>query len=330
MDILIDKRIELMTIVQTLCNYWDDMSMNFANGALYQCKYKENIKSYFGKYREHEIIELYNVISKDVLQLSAFIDLALCYSDPLQLSNIADYEYHCKSNYGEISNSAFPFEEFISKLRQFNTDTDFEMFYENNKDEYACMMNDYGDKSRLSEDTVLDYLGSKLINYNVIISPLVMGCFGIKIKTNKNEMLNYSVISPYDYKENRYIFGNINFDNSIIWHEICHLFINDLTKNYLNEFNVDEEQIPEIFVKNFYTTVESIINEYIIRAITIRLFEMKEENKFADFLAKRDIEKGFEDIESVKKYIKENCEVSNRFIKDSSYKNLMEFIIAKI
>jgi hypothetical protein len=157
-----------------------------------------------------------------------------------------------------------------------------------------------------------------------------MGCFGVKIKTNKNEMLNYSVLSPYDYKENRYIFGNINFEKGIIWHEICHLFINDLTKNYLNEFNIREKQIPEIFIKNLYPNVESIINEYIIRAITIRQFEMNGENEFADFFAQRDIEKGFINIVSVKEHIKENYEENNKFVKDNRYKNLMGYVINKI
>jgi hypothetical protein len=325
MEIIIDKRIELMTIVQTLCNYWEDMSVNFGNGSLYQCKYKDNIKSYFGRYEEHEIIKLYNIMSKDV-QLSAFIDLALCYSDPPELNKIADY--WCNSE--KISYSAFPFEEYIGKLRKFYTETDFEKFYESNKDEYARIIDDYGDKSELSVDTAFEYLGSKAENYNVIISPLVMGCFGIKIKTDKNEILNYSVICPWGYKEGKYFYGSANSNKGYLWHEIGHLTINDLTENYLNEFNVEEKHIPEVFVNNFYGSVEAITNEYIIRAITIRLFEMNGENEHAELLAKRDIEKGFKNILSVKEHIKKNYEENSKFVKDNRYRNLMEYVISKI
>ena len=51
MEIGIDKRIELMTIIQTICNYWDDLSIKFGNNPLYKCKYKENVKEYFEKYK---------------------------------------------------------------------------------------------------------------------------------------------------------------------------------------------------------------------------------------------------------------------------------------
>jgi hypothetical protein len=326
MEIVIDKRIELITIVQTLCNYWENLSIKFNNKKLYQCKYKENVKEYFERYKGHEAVKSYDVLCQYIMDISAFLNNALCYSDPPELDNIANYEY----NFGKIYDFSFLYEEFINELRQFYKDTDFDKFYENNKDEYTHILNDYGGKSELSVNTVLDYLGSNAENYNVIIAPLVMGNFGIKVKTNKNEMLNYSVMSPYDYKENKYIFGPTNFKKFGIWHEIGHLTINDLTSSYINEFNVYEKHIPEIFVKNFYTTVETIINEYIIRAITIRLFETNGENEFAKFMVQRDTQKGFINVVSVKEYIKKNYEENNKFVKDNRYRNLIEYLIHEI
>jgi hypothetical protein len=243
----------------------------------------------------------------------------------LNKSNIANYE----NNFGHINSTIFPYEEFMNGLKQFYIDTDFEQFHKNNQNEYIQMLNDYGNKSELSVNIVSDYLGSNIDNYNIIISPLVMGCFGIKVKTNKNEILNFSVISPYDYKDNKYIFGSINFKKSYLWHEICHLTINDLTRKYFNQFNVKEKQISKIFSKNIYTNVETIINEYIIRAITVRLFEIIGETNFVKYLIEDDIQKGFNYIELLKNYIMENCEENNKLVKDNEYIKLMEYIINK-
>ena len=301
MEILIDKRIELITIVQTLCDYWADLSMKFIDNPIYQCRYKENITEYFEKHKTHETVNLYKLLCSDVMDISAFITMVLCYTNPPELSNIANHE----KNFGKINDLTFPYEEFIDGLKKFYLDTDFEQFYNDNQNEYANIISKYGNKTDLSENTILNYLESKIENYNIIISPLVLGCFGIKVNTNMNETLQYSVISPYDYK---YIFGTINFKRDYIWHEISHLTINDLTKNHINQFNVDENKVSEIFAKNFYTNAETIINEYIIRAITIRLFEMDGEKGFVEYLIGTNIQKGFKEIELVKEYIKENCE----------------------
>jgi hypothetical protein len=326
MEISIDKRIELITIIQTLCGYWDNLAIKFIGNPLYQCKYKETIKEYFEKHKNHETVKLYTVLCNDVMDISAFINMALCYSSPPELNKIAGYE----NNFGKINSSTFPYEEFVNGLRKFYTDTEFEQFYKKNQNEYSNILNDYGNKTELSENTVFDYFGRSIENHNVIISPLVMGCYGIKIDTNRHEMLHYSVISPYDYRENRYIFGIKDFRKEYIWHEIIHLTINDLTKNYINQFNIKERKIPEIFVKQFYTNVETVMNEYIIRAITIRLFEMGGEKEYTEYLIENNIRKGFGEIELVKDYVKENCEEGNKFIKDNRYKNLIEYVINKI
>jgi hypothetical protein len=326
MEILIDKRIELMTVIQTLCNYWDSLAVKFTGNLLYRCKYKENVEEYFGKYKNHGTIRLYKDVCNDVMDISAFINMALCYSNPPELNSIAD----CENNFGGINSLMFPYQEFVNGTRKFYIDTCFEQFYKNNQNEYTSLVNNYGDKTELSENVVFDYLENKIRDYTIIISPLVMGCYGIKVNTNKNKLLQYSVISPYDYKENKYIFGTTNLKRVYIWHEISHLTINDLTRAHINRFYIHEKHIPEIFMKHCYPNVETIINEYVIRGITIRLFEMAGEERFVESLIGSHIQKGFKEIELVKEYIKENCEENNKFIKDDRYKNLMEYIINKI
>jgi hypothetical protein len=57
---------------------------------------------------------------------------------------------------------------------------------------------------------------------------------------------------------------------------------------------------------------------------------MNGENEYAKYLIRDNIQKGFKNIESVKKYINEFYEENNKFVKDDSYKSLIEYIITEI
>jgi hypothetical protein len=313
-----------MAVIQTIDNYWNNLALQFFNKKLFQCKYKENIEKYFGKYKNHETITVHHKLCNNVQDISTFINCVLCYSDPPEFYTIANPKNNLRSV--DIQCTC---EEFINGLKQFYKDTDFEYFFENNQNEYENILNDYEDRNEVVNyvDIVNTYLDTDIEHYTIIISALLRGCFGIKIQTNENSTLNYSVLSPYDYKDNKYVFGPKNVVKEYIWHEISHLTINDLTKNYLDRFNVNGKIISEDFIKHFYTDIESIVNEYIIRAITIRLFEINHEEKFMEYLLQDNIEKGFKEIESIKNYISKNCETNNKLIKNEKYQALINYVI---
>ena len=116
----------------------------------------------------------------------------------------------------------------------------------------------------------------------------------------------------------------------LLWHEMGHLTINDLTKKHFSKVSTNGKTVHEDFVKNFYPDIETIINEYIIRAITIRLCEITNDLEWADYLIKNDKKKGFKEVESIKNFILKNNEKENRFIKDDSYIELMKYVLQKI
>ena len=190
-------------------------------------------------------------------------------------------------------------------------------------------MDDFGYKEEVL-DTVDEYLGTETKNYKIIIAALIFGHFGIKIQTYENNTMNYSVLSPYDYKDKKYIFGTKEYITETLWHEICHLTINGITKMFINRLDKKEKVLPEKFTKIFYTDTEAIANEYIIRAITIRLFEICNKNDIADYYLKYHIQKGFNEIESVKNYLEKHCEENNKLIKDEKYKEFIKYVMGII
>jgi hypothetical protein len=319
MRIYIDQRIELMTIIQTLCEYWDNLSKNWGNGEpLFRCRYKDEISKYFEKDKYPEIADFYNKICNDETSISSFLDMILHHSEPPELNIIADYSRDCDTN------------KFIDLMRKFYIDSNFSYFFNNNKDEYDKMINDIGfmDEEKIIETTqpVFTYLGIGNKNYEIIISPLVFGNFAVTINQNNLETKNYIINSPSDYKENKYIFYTPLYLKYNWWHEISHTVINDLTKKYIHHFDIDSIAVPDIFRKNFYTDIEIIIDEYIIRAITLRLFELFDKGVVSS-LIDHETGKGFKEVEKIKNYIIENCEENNTFLKDDNHKELVNFVI---
>ena len=327
MEILVDKRIELLAVVQTMTQYWDNLALKFFNKKLFKCKYKEDVDEYFNKYKNHETVKIYGELCNNIQDFSAFINLILCYSNPPNFDNIANVE----NNINSLIKQNIPYKDFINGIKRFYEDTNFDYFFENNKSEYEKLINDYMSKNDLKEyvNIVDNYLGSNTNNFTIAISSLLMGNFGIKILTNENITQNYSVISPFDYKKNKYIFSSKFSILELLWHETGHLTINELTKNYIDQFDISCKILSNNFIKHFYTNIETIVNEYIIRAITIRLLEINYGEKIVENLIKDNIQKGFTEIESVKNYISKNCEKDNRFIRES-YKELMNYVISKI
>jgi hypothetical protein len=311
MEIYIDQRIELITIIQTLCSYWDNLSQKYFNKTLFQCKYKENIFQYFEKYQQNEILSLCNNLCNNEQDISAFLTLILNYSQPPELNKI-------------FNNNENKYEHFIENVRNFYTEANIKYFFENNKNEYEKILNDFGNKEIILKDigSIFNYFDIHNKNYKIIISPLILGNFGISIG-----MDNYILISPLEYNENKYIFGSNESIRNIIWHEISHTVINNLTKKYFNYSKYESMEKSNILVNNIYNNMETIINEYIIRSIT---YLLEKDNNCSKALLDYEIKSGFNKIEEIKEYIIKNCTENNKFVKDKKYKGLIDYVINNI
>jgi hypothetical protein len=311
MEICIDQRIELITIIQTLSGYWDNLAQKFNNKILFQCNYKDNIKQYFEKYKQSEAIKLHVNLCNNINCISTFLALILNYSIPPNLSKI-------------VNNNCNKYEHFINSIRKFYLETNFYEFFENNQNIYDKILSDSGIKYDLliEINSIFEYFNIDNRNYKVIISPLVFGNFGIN-----NDTGNYIILSPFDYRDNKYIFGPKDNIKGIIWHEIGHTVINDLTNKYYDESKHKNIEVPEIFVNQFYNNIKAIINAYIIRSIVYLLEkDINSKKEILDY----EIKSGFNEIENISKYILENCMENNKFKKENKYEELIELVINKV
>jgi len=316
MEISIDQRIELITIIQTLCNYWENLSVKFFGKKFFQSKYRDNINHYFNKYKQHEAVRIYGDLCNFEPNISAFLEMILCFSPPPDLSLLKNIDN---------THSNILKQDFIDSLKNFYSDTNFRYFFESNKSEYNNIVNDFNINGNIDVNSkvIFDYLDISNDNFKIIISPLVMGNFSISIRALENKINNYLIISPLDYKEGKYFFGSESSIKYLLWHEIAHTVVNDLTKKYISQSEIDSIIMPEVFKNGIYNNFETVINEYIIRAITFSLVK----NNDANSLLEHETNNGFTEIQDIKSFIERTCEKKNKLLKDDTYGSLVNFVI---
>jgi hypothetical protein len=83
-----------------------------------------------------------------------------------------------------------------------------------------------------------------------------MGNFGIKIETAGEKAARYSVISPYDYRGNTYVFGQKDTIKAYFWHGTGRLVINDLTKKHIGQTGAKGKDPPDEFRKIFTKNIQ--------------------------------------------------------------------------
>jgi len=330
MDIIVDQRIELLAVIQTLSGYWDNFAKKYMKKSHFESNYKNKVMKYFENFKEHETIKLFKQLYKNDLDTSHYFQLViiLSYSE-LPEMNIINYHYD-KWSFEFSQNNNWKL--FINSIKIFYKDTNFKYFFEENNNEHEKLISDFGNKNEVINNSkcIFDYLSIKEnSNYKVIVSPLAMGCYSINMN-NDLEKKCYQIMCPTEYNNDKYLFNYPEPIIHILWHEISHSVINDLTEKYINEFDIENVEIPENIKNTGYSIVEVVINEYIIRAIVYILVELNEcENSAA---LQYEVEKnfGFTEVKNLKNYIMKNCEKNNKLLLDENYKKLMKFVIDKI
>ncbi|NJK96753.1 MAG: DUF4932 domain-containing protein, partial [Bacteroidales bacterium] len=149
------------------------------------------------------------------------------------------------------------------------------------------------------------------------------GFYGINIPEGNNYAI-YNVMSPIDNNNEVMQFGSEDHFRNIVWHEFSHSFINHLTDQYIEKVKIYEpllfNPIKSAMAAQAYSNWTSVVNEHIIRAITIRLTAKRYGDKDAKSLFQSEvIGKSFIYIEPICEQL--NIYESNR----SKYKVFDDF-----
>lgn len=271
-NIIVDPKIELLSIVQLLSGY-DKINSTLMTDASFE--YKDKVIEYFSEFKNHKAVKQFSKMSKSGFTYDAPPGLVLFADDNLNVRKDVELtEYIIKRAGGEEK-----IIRLFDALKEFCVDTNFDDFYNSNIDYY----NEITDNTLLlmKDDTNIieqleEYYGIKQKSYNVILTSLYgKGAYGPKIQNIDGDTEIYSVLGCIGVSKNGYPFFITNNDyfTYLQQHEFSHSFINPITEKNIklaNSYDVLFGPIKDKMKSMAYSSWETCLNEHIIRALTAR------------------------------------------------------------
>ena len=286
MKVVVDKRTEFIGIILMLSKY--NEKYEFLKNTYSNEEYINDIMRWFDKYKNDEFIILTNqIIDKyENFNYETPIDLVLRYFD----TNFNRVEIANKPKYFDILNEEL-IKKFLCNLPRFVNKTKFEEFYKNHSNFYNECINfqqKYLQENPLNfEQYYLNFYGiDKFPNVccNLLLTNSSLGGFGLEF----NGVL-YPCLTV-GFKGEKQVPCSVRF----LFHEMSHPIINPLTDKYLTK-NVE----TTLKIKH-YGTIQSIINESIIRAVEIILYKhTQRSSEIIERKIKLEKAQGFEYIEKI-------------------------------
>lgn len=309
LNISIDGRQELISIVQYLGGYFRLNQL--------ELDYKTELEEYFAEYKDHEAVIYVKKLTRQGFTYDAPPATMLYFSDDFELEkDLSDYLI---KRIGGKTNAT----EFSRLIKKFADDTKFSDFLKMNTELYQQLVGDFADLlSDFHElETIEKFFGKKQNSYNIILSILNAGNYGPSIETDGKTDI-YNILSAKNVQNGKPSFGSIGNIEYLVWHEFGHSFVNYLTRDnqslvaeYENLFDPIKDQMSAQAYGNWNT----VVNEHVIRAITLKLIEEKYGEDAATNMFYREISRSFYYIEPLWKQLDIYC--NNR----NTYKSFSDF-----
>ena len=275
-NISIDPRIELISVVQLLSDYPLLSQHDF--------QYKKGVLKYFSPYKSLPAVQKFKEMSEKGFSYDAPPAAMLYLSDPPELKNVLPF-----TNFNDIVGRAGGEENlkaFIGDLRDFAIKSDFMDFFNAHKDYYSTLVrNVETNLGKYKDMTILgDFYGVSKNSYNIIIATLYPnGGYGPQIESEPSKYDLYCIIGPFFSKDTLKL---------IVWHEFSHSFINPVTAQYIDEVNKYFKIFLPIIGKDIsgseaYLHWKYYVSENIVRAVVDKLNEEAIEQEFGKDVAEK-------------------------------------------
>ena len=285
LQISIDPRMELLATIQLISNYpVIDRNMS----------YSKDVIKYFKSFKSHKAVKTTDLLVKEHgFGYDAPVTFMLYLSQLPELNLNIPY-----SNYLiERADSENNLEQYRKEIKEFAEKSNFGTFW-NKKIPFYNQILDMTIASMDEKDLVKvveDYFNETQDSYNIIVSPAFRGGYGPKITDSAGKENIYACLSATAIKNGIPYLSN-NGLTYYVWHEFGHSFVNPLSEKYTERVASSEllfEPIKDRMTKQAYDSWENCVNEHIIRAVNIRLFELNLDEERSKRTFYNDLSRGF-------------------------------------
>lgn len=283
-QIEVNSKVELLGIFITLSDEpLNEQYKNFFSFSSNNNKYIEEIKESFSYLIENNMVDYFNYIkNKYKLHYHIPIEFALNLNNSFEIEN-----KNVLFNNDEIK-------EFLNMLKSVYESKEFINFYNSHKSIYLSWVEDIQDifsKFDITQ-TITNYCGEKYSNlkyYLTLIAFETSGGYGIKI----GDKAYYCLRARKSAEENKLFTSSyVKTYLPITIHEFLHSIVNELTR--LNGvFTFDSSYLINDYESREYSNDFSIVNETIVRALTIRIYNILTNQDDSKERLEKEVKNGF-------------------------------------
>ena len=231
--------------------------------------------SYFESFSSLEAVQLTESLQQKYgFAVDAPITFMLHLSQPAELEEKTKFPDYLLKRSGEADH----LEQYRKSIKKFAEASNFEAFWNSKIPFYNQILDltiaNMGEIDLVT--TLEEYFNETQDSYHVVITPAFNGAKGPKVPDANGKEITYTITQTTDMKDGiPYLdAGSIRF---YIWHEFGHSFVNHLTDKYADQVMSVEKLFEPIKSGMFgqgYHNWQNCISELILRATTIRLFDL--------------------------------------------------------
>ena len=263
--VTVDQRVELMSVVFRLAG-----NPEYSQGRVKS--YVEDVESHFGKWREHEVVEMARNLRKTRgVSYDAVMHYAIHLNNDLE--PVIPFSPKTLDSRWSLKDAC----AFHEKLISFAKDTEFKKFFKSHRPLYAKAVSRMEDVAWKNGhfDWFDQFFGARPgAHFSVVLAMLNGGCcYGPRILSDKNREDLYCILGVWSTDSK----GDPQFDKSMlptVVHEFCHSYVNPIVNKNESHLRKSGEQIypcvASKMARQAYGNWVTMMYESLVRASVVR------------------------------------------------------------
>jgi hypothetical protein len=264
-EVSVDPRIELLTVVQCLAGYDQLGTADLA--------YRREVLERFAPWRSHPAVTLFARMARGSFTRDAPPAMMLRLAEPPALELRAPFSLYvetCAGGRGQLF-------AFLDSLRDFAAESRFMEFHAAHSDLHRTLVEEA--RRALRSTRVVapleEYFGVREHGYHLILSPLLhAGGYAAQVERPPGIVDCYAILGPSRASHGRPHFWDPNALEALLWHEFSHVFVGNLPEACRREIAADSalfEPLRARMIPQGYARWEVCADEHLVRAVGVRL-----------------------------------------------------------
>lgn len=304
-SVVVDPRIELMSVVQLLSRYPLVTSHNHS--------YKAEAARFFAPHARHRAVTMFATMRRADFNFSAVPEAVMAFTPPPALRRRRESTPAILASAGGEAQ----LDAFVAALRDFAAESRFEAFYRDHAPVYAALVSRTEPVVSSVLESLRAYTGIPLGDTTVVLGPLLHdGGFAATYRNEAGRPEVYAFIGPVGVVDGVPDFGTVERLDPLITHEFAHSIMNPLVARHRPAVAARAQlhaPIREAMLRQGYGEWDQVVYEHVIRAITVRLTTIRRGEAAGQAALQEELNRGFSHLPALLRRLEQYERSRNRY-----------------